>query len=123
MVEGFGGGAHFSFHNLPSHLTLPTNLNGIHGHQAFVISVSATYCSSKRLRSSSRYTNLLSLLLDALRTEVERQQHNTTTTTTETSGDQAKTRCPTRCALIVKYSSMSSFGILDSGSHKLSSGP
>ena len=58
MVEGFGGGAHFSFHNSPSHLALPTKLNGIHGHQAFVLSASATFCSSKRLRSSSRYIGI-----------------------------------------------------------------
>ncbi len=43
--------------------------------------------------------------------------------TTETTGDQAEARCLTRCALIVQYSSMSSLGKLDSGSHELCSGP
>ena len=38
--RGFGGGAHFSlpFHISPPHLALPTKPNGIHGHQALVLS-------------------------------------------------------------------------------------
>ena len=51
IVERFGGGTHFSFHNSPSHLGLPTKLNEIHRYQDLVISVSATYRSSKRLRA------------------------------------------------------------------------
>ena len=57
VMEGFGGEAHFSFHNSPFHIDLVTKLNGIHGQQAFDLSASTSNCIRKLVRSSSRYTS------------------------------------------------------------------
>ena len=62
MVEGIGGGAHFSFHNSPSHLPLRQKTKWNPWPPGLCLSPSDMYCISIRLRSSSCYNHASSMI-------------------------------------------------------------